>query len=82
MIAFIQSLLIFLSLITSSFAFSTPTFGLGSIFFRPKNVEIAPNLGEINELAEAATFFTNAFWAGKIGGVRELSTRQINSLGS
>jgi ribosomal protein S18 acetylase RimI-like enzyme len=82
MIAFIQSLLIFLSLITSSFAFSTPTFGLGSIFFRPKNVEIAPNLGEINELTEAATFFTNAFWAGKIGGVRELSTRQINSLGS
>jgi ribosomal protein S18 acetylase RimI-like enzyme len=82
MTSLIQSLLVFLALVTSSLAFSTPTFGLGAIFFRPKNVEIAPNLGEINELTEAATFFTDAFWAGKVGGVKELSSRQLKSLGT
>jgi RimJ/RimL family protein N-acetyltransferase len=82
MISFLHSPFIFLILIAPSLAFSTPTFGLGAIFFRPKNVEIAPNLGEINELTEAAKFFTDAFWTGKNSEVKELSPRQIKSLGT
>ncbi len=63
-------------------AFTSPTFGLGAVLFRPKNVVVVPNYGEDEELVNAAKFFTNAFWVGKVGGAKELSDRQIKSLGN
>lgn len=75
-------MLAFSSVASSALAFSSPTLGIGAVFFRPKNVEIAPNQGEINELSETARFFTDAFWSGKVVGAKELSSRQIKSLES
>lgn len=63
-------------------AFSTPVLGLGAILFRPKNMVVLPNQGDDGELVEAAKFFTDAFWAGKAGGAKELSPKQIKSLGN
>jgi len=57
-----------------------PTFGLGAILFRPKNLVIRPNLGQDEELIDAAKFFTDAFWTGKIGGATKLNERQLKSL--
>lgn len=50
--------------ITITNAFSAPPMGIGSLFFKPKNV-VKPNLGDDPELLKAATFFTESFWAGK-----------------
>lgn len=64
-------------------AFAPPTLmGIGSILFRPPNLIVEPNRGDDTELVESAKFFTDSFWAGKIGGVKELSPKQIKSLGN
>jgi ribosomal protein S18 acetylase RimI-like enzyme len=60
--------------------FTPPSMGLGAIFFRPKNIIVSPNKGDDTELVEAAKFFTGSFWAGKVGGAKELSPRQLKSL--
>jgi len=64
-------------------AFAPPTMGIGSIFFRPSNLIVEPNRGDDTELVESAVFFTDSFWAGKIGGgVKELLPKQLKSLGN
>mmetsp|Transcript_7242 Transcript_7242/g.10233 ORF Transcript_7242/g.10233 Transcript_7242/m.10233 type:complete len:250 (-) Transcript_7242:1603-2352(-) len=54
-------------------AFTPAPLGLGAILFRPVGMNTKPSLGDENLLVEAADFFTDAFWAGKVGGgVKEL----------
>jgi ribosomal protein S18 acetylase RimI-like enzyme len=66
-------------------AFSTtpiapPILGIGSFLFRPRNLVVQQNQGDDTQLVDAANFFTLAFWAGKVGGTKELNPRQIKSL--
>ena len=65
-------------------AFSPPPpaiLGLGVLFRAPGGMKTAPSLGENDVLMEAADFFTDAFWASKVGGtVKELQPRQRSSL--
>jgi RimJ/RimL family protein N-acetyltransferase len=56
--------------------------GLGAVFFRPNNPVVSPNEGDDKELVDAAKFFTDAFWTSKAGGAKELSSKQIQSLGN
>ena len=63
-------------------AFAPPTMGIGAILFRPPNQIVEPNRGDDTELVESAKFFTDSFWAGKIGGVKELQPKQLKSLGN
>jgi ribosomal protein S18 acetylase RimI-like enzyme len=59
---------------TTTYAFSTPTFGLGSLLFQPKGLATNPTKGNINTLLDASEFFVDAFWVGKVGG----GTRTLN----
>lgn len=56
-----------------------PPFGISALF-RPKTLVFQPSLGDDGKLITAAKFFTDAFWAGKIGGTDTLSQRQSKSL--
>jgi ribosomal protein S18 acetylase RimI-like enzyme len=54
--------------------------GLG-VLLRPPGMTTVPSLGDNDVLMEAADFFTDAFWAAKVGGsVKELQPRQRSSL--
>lgn len=82
LISFLLFVALQLECIQAFTTFSTPIMGLGAILFRPKNLVVNPNLGEDNELVDAAKCFTDAFWAGKAGGAKELSPKQLKSLGN
>jgi len=56
-----------------------PILGIGALF-RPRNMVFRPTLGDDEDLVDSARFFTEAFWAGKIGGVDELSPTQSRSV--
>jgi ribosomal protein S18 acetylase RimI-like enzyme len=58
---------------------TTPIMGIGAILLKPKNT-IQPSDGDDEILINAAKTFTIAFWNGKTGGVKELSTKQSKSL--
>lgn len=79
---FVQKSTLFVLLVTCqllrviSFA---PPFGIAALF-RPKTLVFQPTLGDDDKLITAAKFFTDAFWAGKIGGADTLSQRQSKSL--
>lgn len=62
-----------------AFAFTPPTLGIGALF-RPGNLVLSPNEGDDAGLITAAKFFTDAFWAGKKGGSKELTPKQQKSL--
>lgn len=62
-------------------AFSPPSLGLGALFFRPQGMRTKPSRGDDATLRQAATFFTDAFWANKVGGgIKELQPSQRKSL--
>lgn len=56
-----------------------PILGIGALF-RPRNMVFRPTIGDDNDLVDSAKFFTDAFWAGKTGGVDELSAIQAKNL--
>jgi len=55
---------------------SPPIFGISAVFFKPKNLIVAPSLGQDDKLIEAGKFFADAFWASKPGGTKSLSSKQ------
>lgn len=62
-------------------AFSPPSLGLGAVFFRPAGMKTVPAQGNAASLKQAADFFTDAFWANKVGGgIKELQSKQRKSL--
>lgn len=73
---------------TTVMAFSPapPVLGIGAILFKPRNIKIIKSSDitggdEINNsLTDAGKFFVDAFWTGKIGGAKKLSSSQSNSL--
>lgn len=76
-------LLILLTCVTSGdgLSVSAPPMGIGALFFKPKGMSIKPSLGEEDDLVEAGKFFTDAFWAGKVGGgAKTLTQSQSSSL--
>mmetsp|Transcript_23350 Transcript_23350/g.28099 ORF Transcript_23350/g.28099 Transcript_23350/m.28099 type:complete len:250 (-) Transcript_23350:56-805(-) len=66
---------------TGTHGLAPPPLGLGAIFFRPAGMNTRPSLGDEKVLVEAADFFTDAFWAGKVGGgIQELLDFQRKSI--
>mmetsp|Transcript_26291 Transcript_26291/g.38849 ORF Transcript_26291/g.38849 Transcript_26291/m.38849 type:complete len:245 (+) Transcript_26291:141-875(+) len=62
-------------------AFSPPSLGLGALIFRPAGMKTRPALMDDATLRQAADFFTDAFWANKVGGgIKELQSKQRKSL--
>jgi RimJ/RimL family protein N-acetyltransferase len=62
-------------------AFSAPTMGLGAVLFKPAGMKTEPSRGTDDVLIEASDFFTDAFWAAKVGGgVKQLQPKQRTSL--
>jgi len=59
---------------------SLPVMGIGSLLFRPRKLIIRPTKGDDGDLVDSAVFFTDAFWNGKIGGVKELNASQLKKL--
>lgn len=53
--------------------------GLGALLLKPSNT-IVNSDGDDNTLVSAAKCFTDAFWNGKTGGVKQLSPRQSTTL--
>ena len=65
---------------TNGFSIQTiPIMGIGALLLKPKNT-ILQCEGDDEILVNAARCFTDAFWNGKNGGVKELSLTQSKSL--
>jgi len=61
--------------------FSPPSLGIGALINRPKGMKTAPSIGDTEALTQAADFFTDAFWANKVGGgIKVLQATQRKSL--
>lgn len=61
------------------FSISPPVMGIGALLLKPRNT-IIPSEGDDDVLFNAAKCFTDAFWNGKTGGVKELSPKQSMTL--
>jgi len=63
------------------YSITAPVLGLGAIFSRPQGTKVRPSLGDRNDLSSAGVFFTDAFWASKLGkDLKELSSAQRKTL--
>jgi ribosomal protein S18 acetylase RimI-like enzyme len=79
MLQFASILLVLLLLAPKlSSGFSAPSLGLGAVLFKPAGSKTT--LCEEGDLVDAARFFTDAFWASKVGGTKELQPRQRSNL--
>ena len=58
---------------------SSPILGIGALLLKPRN-KIISSEGDDDILINSARCFTDAFWNGKTGGVKELSSSQTKTL--
>mmetsp|Transcript_23292 Transcript_23292/g.34385 ORF Transcript_23292/g.34385 Transcript_23292/m.34385 type:complete len:255 (+) Transcript_23292:50-814(+) len=74
------SMLLWITLSGNNYSSSAFNFPSKVTRNNPRNLVIEPILGQDEELVKTSRFFTEAFWASKIGGTDVLTTEQRKAL--